>query len=366
MAKKTQNEKDLEYIAKIDQLLSKKVEFLAYFVALIACLAAHVLYFALFAVYGIREMAIFNAGSVLFYIATIVLARRVKEKLTLVYLSVAEIIVHAAVATVFVGMRPNFAMFLLMIIPIVFLMPNKIKAIPFIVMGISILLYHLLWILDGQLGGLRYELQTHEVTVLYVINALIGTFVLIYVTYIYTLTKLYQEAKLRVQNESLKFLANVDPLTRLSNRRAMNEELKRIVSETRQSEANYVVGLGDIDNFKRVNDTYGHDYGDVVLSEVAKILQENMPKYGCAARWGGEEFLFAIPNAGTAEGVKLAEKIIHEVGIHEFRKGDASFFVTMTIGVCAAGPKDEVDAVISAADKCLYRGKSGGKNRVES
>ena len=71
-------------------------------------------------------------------------------------------------------------------------------------------------------------------------------------------------------------------------------------------------------------------------------------------------------NSTRNRSVKLAEKIIHEVGIHEFRKGDASFFVTMTIGICAGGPKDEVDAVISAADKCLYRGKSGGKNRVES
>ena len=103
MNQKTQYEKDVEYIAKIDQLLSKRVEFLAYFVALVACLAAHAMYCALFFAFGIKEMAIFNIGSVIFYTMTIILARRVKEKLNLVYCALAEIVIHATAATVFVG-----------------------------------------------------------------------------------------------------------------------------------------------------------------------------------------------------------------------------------------------------------------------
>ena len=365
MNQKTQYEKDVEYIAKIDQLLSKRVEFLAYFVALVACLAAHAMYCALFFAFGIKEMAIFNIGSVIFYTMTIILARRVKEKLNLVYCALAEIVIHATAATVFVGWQANFAMFLLMIIPIAFLMPNKNKSIPFVIMGSSVVLYVMLHLFDERFTYWRYELEDERFNlVFFAINAVIGVFVLIYVTYIYTLTNLYQESKLRVQNEQLKVMASVDPLTKLNNRRAMGEELKRIGVESDLSGMSYAVGLGDIDNFKKVNDTYGHDHGDAVLEKVARMLMEQLPEKSRIARWGGEEFLFVIPDSNMKEASQWAEKILQAVRQYELKKDGKSFSITMTIGVCEGKGAEAINGTITAADQLLYYGKNHGKDQV--
>ncbi|MBP5281316.1 MAG: GGDEF domain-containing protein [Lachnospiraceae bacterium] len=365
MNQKTQYEKDVEYIAKIDQLLSKRVEFLAYFVALVACLAAHAMYCALFFAFGIKEMAIFNIGSVIFYTMTIILARRVKEKLNLVYCALAEIVIHATAATVFVGWQANFAMFLLMIIPIAFLMPNKNKSIPFVIMGSSVVLYVMLHLFDERFTYWRYELEDERFNlVFFAINAVIGVFVLIYVTYIYTLTNLYQESKLRVQNEQLKVMASVDPLTKLNNRRAMGEELKRIGVESDLSGMSYAVGLGDIDNFKKVNDTYGHDHGDAVLEKVARMFMEQLPEKSRIARWGGEEFLFVIPDSNVKEASQWAEKTLQAVRQYEFKKDGKSFSITMTIGVCEGKGAEAINGTITAADQLLYYGKNHGKDQV--
>ena len=364
MGYKTQYEKDVAYLAKIDRLLSKRVEFLAYFVALVACLAAHLMYCALFAVYGIREMMLFNIGSIIFYIASIVMVRHVKDKVNLVYGALAEIIAHATAATIFVGWQPNFAMFLLMIIPIAFLMPNKRKSIPFVIMGISIALYVMLNFFEPKFISLRYDIEQGSLaTVFFIINATIGVFVLVFVTYIYTLTNLYQESKLRVQNEQLRIMASIDPLTKLNNRRAMGDELKRI---SKDSNRGYVVGLGDIDNFKKVNDTYGHDYGDLVLSVIARMIKEHIPESGRVARWGGEEFLFVISDSSLQEVVERTEKMIQAISQHEFKKDEKSFFVTMTFGVCEGKGLEDVDTSISKADQLLYYGKNHGKNQVVS
>lgn len=365
MTYENQYEKDVAYIAKIDRLLSKEIEFWAYCVAFVACLAAHVTYFTLFWACGVWEMAVFNVGSILFYVSTILLVKRVKEKLNLVYAALAEIIAHATLATVFVGGKPNFAMFLLMIIPIAFLMPNKRKAIPFVIMGISMALYIALCFLDHPFAAQRREFEQGKWAVIFLaINAVIGVFVLVYVTYIYTLINLYQESKLRVQNEQLRIMASIDPLTKLNNRRAMGEVLKRIGSESDRSGKSYVLGLGDIDNFKKVNDTYGHDQGDLVLEEVANVIREMVPESGCAARWGGEEFLFVIPDSSLQEVAEKTEEILRTIRQREFKKAGESFFVTMTVGLSECKGLDGVEAAISKADQFLYYGKNHGKDQV--
>lgn len=358
--------KDLAFIENIDNLISQKIEFLAYFIGFSACLAAHILYLLLFAATGITVMAVFNIFSVIFYAATLILVKKVKEKSILVYTTLFEIVLHASVATVCVGWEPDFGMFLLMIIPIAFLMPNKNKKIPFIVMGTSILLYGILRFLylDPDNSIYTFEKNSYN-TVFYVINIFSDSFILIYFTTIYTIINRYTECMLSVQNEQLRILASTDPLTQLSNRRKMNKTLSDISAQSKVSGKSYVVGIGDIDNFKKVNDTYGHDHGDAVLSAIASIIGGSIPDNGYVARWGGEEFLFVIPEADISAGKACAEKIIHSVSRQEFTHNGSVFFVTMTFGICEALPDDIVDKIISRADARLYKGKHSGKNRVE-
>ncbi len=361
----SQSERDSQFIKRAELLTGQGAEFIAYFIGLVSCLAVHILYLVLFALNGVRAMAYFNVFSVLFYGVSIVLVKVVKEKLTLVYWALAEIIVHASAATWCVGLDADFAMFLLMIIPIAFMMPNKNKAMPFVIMGISTALYGVCHFMFRDNENVLYPLasQTAEKT-FYIINIIIGSFVMIYVTSIYTVLNIYMESKLRQQTEQLRVMACVDPLTKLSNRRAMWDDLKRTCAESAENGTHYVIGLGDIDNFKKVNDTYGHDRGDEVLATIAKLIRENLPEDGCAARWGGEEFLFVF-RGNVHDGLECAEKILQTIRERRFTGGEADFSVTMTVGLCEGVREEDIEQIISMADKRLYKGKNNGKDHVE-
>ncbi len=365
MYTKEKYNKDLAFIQKIDHLISRKIEFLVYFIGFSACLAVHIAYLLLFAATGITIMKIFNIFSVIFYFLTLILVKKVKEKSVLVYATFIEIIIHASVATLCVGWESDFGMFLLMIIPIAFLMPDKNKNNSFIIMTVSILLYGILGFLSLRPDSSIYSFEKNSYhTIFYVINIFSDSSILIYFTTIYTIINRYTECKLRVQNEQLRIMASTDPLTQLSNRREMSRILADISAESKNSGKSFVIGIGDIDNFKRVNDIYGHDLGDTVLSSVSGIIRENLPQNGFVSRWGGEEFLFVIPDADIDSGSAYAEKIIRSVKQHEFAGNGSTFFVTMTFGICEGKPDDIVDKIISHADSRLYKGKNGGKNCV--
>ena len=360
-----QYKNDIAFINKIEKRVSEQVVFFLYFFPLIACLAAHVLYLMLFAFADINSMVKFNIGSVSFYAILIILARKVKEKLNLIYASMAEIIIHAAAATVYVGLRPDFCMFLLMIIPLAFLVPNKNKIIPFIVLFISVPTYGMLRYIYLVPGRERYDMTDSSfATVFYVINILVGSFVLIYVAVIFTFLRHYNDCKSRVQNKQLRELASTDPLTKLNNRREMNRILNDVVKESRENGNGYIIGIGDIDDFKKVNDRYGHDKGDDVLSNTAKVISDSIPEGGYAARWGGEEFLFVLPDTELAEGVVCSNNIVSSVRKQRFKTDDTEFSVTITIGICEGHPENNIEKVISLADSRLYKGKHSGKDRV--
>ena len=358
-----QYEKDVAFIEKTDHFLTEKKIYWAYFTPLFGCLITHIMYFLMFFKTGIDEMAIFNIFSIIFYIVTVSVFKYVKEKLYIIYAAIAEVIIHASLATIFVGLVADFGMFLLMLVTMIFLMPDR--KISFLVLGICVLLYGTL-----KLFYLNPEYAVYDIGIslskkFYIINIFIGSSVLVYVSVIYTMMNNYKECKLRVQNEQLRIMASTDPLTKLSNRRAMQKNLAEICKKSKTTGNKYVIAIGDIDNFKKVNDTYGHDFGDSVLSTVASVINENVPENGFTARWGGEEFLFVIPDADVKEGFSYAEKIIQMIRQQTFSNGKTTFSVTMTFGVCEGLPDDNIDNVISTADKRLYKGKMSGKNHAE-
>ena len=357
---------DKRFIEKVDKFTTEKAEILSYYVGLSSCFLVHIVYLLLFKNNGINEMAVFNVFSVTFYFITVLLIKLIKNRITLVFLTIIEIIIHASVATYFVGWAPDFGMFLLMVIPILFQMPSRSKRLPFVIMVISLSLYGILRYYYDEPDSTKYNLYGTRIgNIFYVINILIGAFVLLYTVSMYTITNTYTECKLRVQTEQLRIMAAIDTLTQLNNRRAMNDYLKDMKAKSKASGKNYVLGIGDIDNFKRVNDTYGHEMGDEVLIAVAATLKEKAPKSACVARWGGEEFLIAIPNSNLNEGVKYAENLIKAIEQIRFKHEDKEFNVTLTLGICEGHPNDVIDNVISTADNRLYKGKKAGKNRVE-
>lgn len=170
--------------------------------------------------------------------------------------------------------------------------------------------------------------------------------------------------ELQIAYDQIKELAYTDHLTGLLNRRAMYEHLDDEYSRVLRSGSTFSVLLGDIDWFKAVNDTHGHDTGDFVLSELASIIQKNLRKEDKASRWGGEEFLCLITNSGPEEAFIVAEKIRKAVKAHEFKCGEFNISITLTLGVSTACVGWSVKQLIEKADKNLYLGKEKGRNIV--
>lgn len=356
-----------EFVEDHQHLFDKTHEKAIYFVGLICCLCAHISYFIIFYMLHIKEMMYFNIGSIAFYILTLILNTIIKnEKSILVYLADLEIIAHAFMATKLLGWQPDFGMFLLLIIPATFLTQGKRFYIPFIVTFLSMGLYLYLKITITDETVLKYNVDdTGIIRALHLTNVVICGFVLLFSSTNFMLQREYMEFKLVDQRETFKRLASIDPLTQLYNRRAMNENIRTIRRESKTPSTSYVIGIGDIDNFKRINDTYGHDIGDKVLVYVANLFISLIPEEGYAARWGGEEFLFVIPDARIKDGVDFTEKIHKSLRAHVFEIEDCEFGVTMTFGVNTGIPTDKIDSVITKADKRLYKGKNNGKNHTE-
>ena len=171
-------------------------------------------------------------------------------------------------------------------------------------------------------------------------------------------------AALAQVNEELHHQARHDALTGLANRMAANERLRSEFLLMKRSHCSYAVLLLDIDHFKRVNDSLGHDAGDKVLQRVAQLLRDSLRESDLCARWGGEEFLVLLPATEMAEACLVAEKLRQGI---ELAPDLVAGGITLSIGVATAGPEQlSEDDAVRLADLRLYGAKKAGRNRVQA
>lgn len=171
---------------------------------------------------------------------------------------------------------------------------------------------------------------------------------------------------LEEKQKELELLARTDALTGLNNHRHFTDQLSREIKQANRLNSPLSVMILDLDDFKRVNDTYGHLIGDRVLSTIAELIKKHVRSTDIAARYGGDEFCVALPNT-TAPGARDLAKILCEeiAGVVFSADGEAVFHVTCSIGL-AQFHKDMKDSlvILKFADQALYKAKSGGRNRV--
>jgi diguanylate cyclase (GGDEF)-like protein len=159
----------------------------------------------------------------------------------------------------------------------------------------------------------------------------------------------------RLRNDLME-IATIDVLTRIPNRRATQAFLERELSRVQRSGGEFTVFLIDIDNFKQVNDRWGHAVGDGVLARTAGIFQSMIRRQDLVGRWGGEEFLIIVPGPCNAE--VLGERIRREIANSKYDNGSvASFGITVSIGMARAGQSDQIDQILKKTDQALYRAK---------
>jgi len=164
----------------------------------------------------------------------------------------------------------------------------------------------------------------------------------------------------RLQNESI-----TDPLTQLFNRRRITRIMQREMMRTQKNHLPFSVIMIDIDNFKSVNDTYGHLVGDHALCAVSQILESVLRPHDSVGRWGGEEFILLLPDTTVEQALLVSERIRHLISTQSITSDESSFYLYVSAGISQIQDNDTIETVIHRVDIALYKAKEKGKNKSE-
>lgn len=169
-------------------------------------------------------------------------------------------------------------------------------------------------------------------------------------------------ALLTIKNRELETISTTDALTQIFNRARIDELLRKEIERARRYQRELAVMLLDIDHFKEVNDRFGHQTGDTVLKEFARIIGLNLRQTDFLGRWGGEEFLVICPETDLSNACLIAEKLRQQIEKFNF---PGIGHRTASFGIAGLLPGDDQETLLKRADESLYFAKKGGRNKVE-
>jgi diguanylate cyclase (GGDEF)-like protein len=328
-------------------------------IMLVTSLLAYAGYLLLFLALGIPFLPIANASA----IAATSLALRLLSREHLYWaLGVmgATVLAHAFFATSLLGWDANFHLFGFVVL--IFLL-----VCPYFSLTLRLMIFCGLTgaygLLEMFLHGPRADLPP-IVLLLRSLNTVVFCAILAFLAHTYAVAMGRATQELEALNADLTRLATIDGLTGLFNRRYLSEQIHTEIERFNRSGRTFAVVLGDIDDFKAINDQHGHQGGDAVLAAVSQLLCEAVRTQDQVARWGGEEFLAFLPETTATEAAAVTERIQHQFAKQPLLYGNAKVPVRMTFGIAQFTPGQTLDDLLACADRALYRGKSAGKNRI--
>ncbi len=162
----------------------------------------------------------------------------------------------------------------------------------------------------------------------------------------------------------LKEIARIDSLTGVYNRQSLTTFLEDEIIKNKMFQSEFSIIMFDFDNFKNINDVYGHVFGDFVLKEVCKVFMEETSRMDKVCRYGGEEFLIILPNTNRMDAFKVGERLRKEIENREFLNNKENIKVTISGGVVEYGEGLTIEGLIEIVDKSLYKAKRSGKNKI--
>ncbi len=281
--------------------------------------------------------------------------------------TMAEIMLISTVSNVILGYDSGFQMYLIACVTASFYFPFVIKNEKRNTLSLTLSILALcMYILNYAIHLMIKPIDPVSDTwtkILFVVNVIFVFMIMTVFSYLFVWELLSKQKILALQNEQLNELANKDPLTHLLNRRCMNLKLDTALSELKKSGKRFTLVLGDIDDFKKVNDTYGHDAGDAVLVAVADTIMSNVGTGDFVCRWGGEEILILVHEPMEA-AYSITEKIRKRIDENPVTHEGSEIHVSMTFGISESIPGYRIEHLIQQADDRLYCGKKSGKNVV--
>ena len=317
-------------------------------------LVVHILLFYLFKISGVMPMCYVNIGSILFYCIMLAVVR-LNQLHGFVVATYFEICLHMGLAEYYTGWNNDFQITLIGICILLFYAEYigrsmHISYTPSIYISPAAVLAYIVPLVFNISRPAPYALPSGLSSFFKISWAILVFSIALPILHYFV--RIATRAQEELTNEVLH-----DKLTNLPSRYYMSDFFGKMGSE-----AHYWVAIADIDNFKHINDTYGHNCGDYVLSTVAELIRMLPPEI-TYCRWGGEEFLLA-GKLNNSNPKSVLEDLRKMVEAHPFQFDGTSLNITITIGAAWFIPGQSIDEWIEAADQKLYEGKSNGKNRV--
>ncbi len=198
---------------------------------------------------------------------------------------------------------------------------------------------------------------TNKAKNLYYINLLISIFIALIITFVIIFI-------IKKYNKKLEYLAEYDQLTTINNRRAFTQKINFMFLLSKRNNHNVCIAFIDIDNFKNVNDKYGHGIGDKVLVLISSIMKKSIRSSDLIARWGGEEFIIALINSDIENSTKIINNIQKEISNNIELKSLLSEELTISVGLTKVKDEESLDDIVNRADNGMYKAKNSGKNTI--
>lgn len=330
--------------------------------AVLTGLAAHVLFVVVFFMVSIYILVAVNITICLSSIMAYVLCRRRMFNPAYI-IACVELVVHAVIAVMLLGWESGFHIYILMVVPTLFFPPYFRMSSRITVSSLLGVIYCALYFFSQRAEPV-YDLPSAIILSFNYFNMFNMFVLLTWLSYIMHRAVGMLENRLRNRNAELSYLASVDPLTKILNRRSMERFISTVFNTETRAGSQIAFIVADIDHFKTVNDTWGHECGDMVLEEVSRVMAATMREGDRIARWGGEEFL-AVITVGSAEGaLTLGERMRKAVADSRINFTGHEIAVTATFGVSIRETGEEAKSCIERADSAMYHGKRSGRNRV--
>lgn len=325
---------------------------------IILSLLIHVSYTAIYAFLSYWIPCVFNICSIVYYALVLQFVVRPGRFKLAVALAHLEVCIFVVVGTVMNGWAIGLPLFLIALTSLVYFCPYERKYITYLFALGEIALFVFLKLYVEGTPSYYPPLPQSTATAIYIYSAGVSFAIILYASLVSGLSAAVTKKELKSENEMLSTLANYDALTGLYSRHAIFQKFDELQDES------YFLAMGDIDDFKQVNDTYGHISGDEVLRRVGAIMRENANGKAEVCRWGGEEFLLLIRLTDMEEVRAFVEGICNKIAAAKFLFEGKWLRVTMTFGIAHREAGEDIDQLIALADERLYYGKRRGKNCV--